>query len=325
MSNISKKKVLITGSGGFIFSNFIRKAIYEKHPYNLVSIDKVTRSNVLNNIYSNKNHQFYIGDISDDHFVNVIFEAERPDIIIHGAAESSVDASLKDPNIFIKSNVMGTQVLANAAIKWGAKQFLLISTDEVYGHLTSKDDSLWKEDAPMNPRNPYSASKASAELVIKAAHETHGLQYFITRSSNNYGPRQTHDKLIPRVIKCILENKPIPIYGEGKQLRNWMHVSDNCAGILKVLESGEINNTYNISSDEEYENVYVVNKICDIMGRGKDLITFIEDPRKNGHDFRYGVDSSKLKSLGWNAKTNFNDHGLESTINWYLSNQWFLK
>src|SRR5271155_114252 len=208
---MDKKKVLVTGSGGFILSNFIRMAIFEKKPYDFVSIDKVTKSSVLNNIYSNKNHEFYIGDIADDHFINVIFEYERPDIIIHGAAETFVDDSLIDPNKFIHSNVLGTQVLVNAAVKWGVKNFIYISTDEVYGQLLKESDPAWKEDAHMNPRNPYSASKAAGEFVVKAAGSSFGLNYCITRSCNNYGPRQTPEKFIPKIIKCILEDQKIPV------------------------------------------------------------------------------------------------------------------
>ena len=208
---MKKQKVLVTGSGGFILSNFMRKAIFEKKPYEFVSIDKVTKSSVLNNIYSNKNHSFYIGDIADEHFMNVVFEYERPDIIIHGAAETFVDDSLKDPNKFIHSNVLGTQVLVNTAIKWEVKNFIYISTDEVYGQLKSETDVAWTEESHLNPRNPYSASKAAGEFVVKAAGSSFGLNYCITRSCNNYGPRQTSEKFIPKVIKCIIEDQKIPI------------------------------------------------------------------------------------------------------------------
>lgn len=319
---MNKLKCLVTGSGGFIFSNFIRKAIYEKKPYEFVSIDKITKSSVLNNIYNNKNNSFYIGDIADDHFINVIFEYERPDIVINGAAESFVDDSLKDPNKFIHSNVLGTQVLVNASVKFGVKKFIQISTDEIYGHLTSENDPPWTEDSPFLPRNPYSASKASAEMIVMAAGSTFGLNYNITRSCNNYGPRQTPEKFIPKIIKCILDGEKIPVYGKGAQIRDWMHVYDNCAAILKVLESGEDNQIYNISANQEFSNIEVVNEICNIMGTGHSLISFVED--RKGHDFRYSIDCSKIKKLGWSSQIKFRD-GLRQAVEWYLTNKFFLR
>lgn len=318
-----KKKVLITGSGGFIFSNFIRKAMYEKQPYNFASVDKITKSTVLNNIYVNKDHAFYFGDITDSHFMNVLFEYERPDIVIHGAAESFVDASLKDPAIFINSNVLGTQVVINNCVKWNVERLIYISTDEVYGQLEKESDLPWTEDAPLNPRNPYSATKAAGELLVRAAQVSYGLTYNITRSSNNYGPRQTNEKLIPKVVKCILENEKIPLYGQGLQIRDWTHVWDNCGAILDVLNSGKPNETYNISANQEFTNIEVVQKICNAMGKGHDLISFIEDPRK-GHDFRYSIDSSKIKELGWKPGYKFLD-GIVETVGWYQKNSWFLK
>jgi len=233
------KKILITGTGGFIFSNFIRKAIFEKQPYHFISVDKVTKTSVLNNIYQNKHHTFYFGDVSDTHFINVLFEYERPDIVIHGAAESSVDASLADPNIFIQSNVMGTQVITNACVKWGVERLIYISTDEVYGQLKSESESSWTEESPLNPRNPYSASKAAGELIVRAASESYGLKYNITRSSNNYGPRQTCDKLIPKTIKSIVNNSPIEIYGAGLQIRDWTYVLDNCSALFSIINNGK--------------------------------------------------------------------------------------
>lgn len=322
------KKVLITGTGGFIFSNFVRKAIYDQvksddRSYKFISVDKVTKTSVLNNIYQNKNHTFYIGDISDPHFINVLFEYERPDVVIHGAAESFVDDSLKDPNKFIQANVLGTQVLVNAAVKWGVEKFIYISTDEVYGQLEKDTDASWTEESPLNPRNPYSASKAAGELVVKAASYSYGLNYNITRSSNNYGPRQTSEKLIPKAIKCILNNEKIPIYGQGLQIRDWTYVADNCNGIMTVLEKGKPNEIYNISANQEFTNIEVIQSICNVMESGHSLISFIKDPRQ-GHDFRYSVDCTKLKTLGWKPSYKFKE-GLADTIEWYQKNQWFLK
>ena len=314
-------KVLITGTCGFILGNFIRKAIYEKQPYSFVSIDKVSGN--ANALYSHKNHVFHVADIRDQHIIDKIFQFERPNIVIHGAAESFVDASLTDPNAFVTSNVLGTQVIINACVRHNVKRLIYISTDEVYGHLTSESDPPWNEEAPLNPRNPYSASKAAGELMVKAAHQSFGLIYNITRSSNNYGPRQTSEKLIPRAIKCILQGEKIPIYGQGLQIRDWTHVFDNCSALLTVLNQGKPNETYNISANQELTNIEVIQKICNAMGQGHDLISFVEDPRK-GHDFRYSVDSSKIRELGWKPNYKFRE-GIVDTVEWYKINQWFLK
>src|ERR1019366_7043986 len=258
----NKKKVLLTGSAGFICSNFIRKAIYEKQPYTFVSVDKITRKeNTLGNIYKNKDHPFYLADITDSHIIDIIFESEKPEIVINFAAETAVDNSLSNANLFITSNVLGTQVLINAALKYGVERFVQISTDEVLGHLTNENDLPWNEEALLNPRNPYSASKASAELLIKAAHQSHGLNYNITRSSNNYGPWQTSEKLLPKVIKCILNNESIPVFGTGSQIRDWTYVRDNNAAILAILEKGKLNETYNISANQEITNIELIQKV----------------------------------------------------------------
>lgn len=316
-------KILISGSAGFIFSNFIRKAIYNKYPYSFVSIDKVSGN--ANSLYSHKNHTFHIADIRDQHIVDKIFEFEKPDIVIHAAAESHVDYSLSRPNDFITSNVLGTQVMINACLKHDVQKMMYVSTDEVYGHLTSDTELPWTEDSPINPRNPYAASKAAGELLVKAAHQSHGLKYNITRSSNNYGPWQTTDKFMPKIIKSITHNEKIPIYGQGLQIRDWTHVFDNCAAVMTVLEKGIINETYNISANQEVSNIEMVQKICNIMSKGHDLIQhIIPDPRGNGHDFRYSVDSSKIRSLGWSPKFKLSE-GLDQCIEWYSMNQWMFR
>lgn len=324
---MSVKKVLITGSTGFIFSNFIRKIIYEsnrnreKYPYTVVSVDRVSGNPNL--VYANSNHKFHIADIRDQHVMDVIFNMERPDIVIHGAAETFVDYSLSDPNSFITSNVLGTQAIINACVKHNVERLIYISTDEVYGQLASETDKPWLEDAPLNPRNPYSASKAAGELLVKAAHNSHGLTYNITRSSNNYGPRQTPEKLVPKAIKCIDSGTKIPIYGQGLQIRDWTHVFDNCSAILTVLSSGQPNETYNISANQEFPNIEVIQSICNVMEKGHDLISFIEDPRR-GHDFRYAVDTTKIRNLGWKPGYKFKD-GIADTVEWYMKNKYFLK
>lgn len=316
------KKLLITGTNGFIFSNFVRKITYDKLPYKICSIDKITKGHP-NNIYQNKNHNFYIGNCADEHFIDVVFEHEKPDIVIHGAASSHVDDSIKNPNQFITDNVLATQVMVNAAVKHKVQKFIQVSTDECTGSLKQEDKAL-TEEAILNPRNPYSSSKASAELIVQAAHNTYGLAYNITRSSNNYGPRQTADKLIPKVIKCINNNEKIPVYGQGLQMREWTYVEDNCDAIIKVIEQGENNQIYNISSSQELHNIEIIQKICNIMGKGHDLIHhIIPDPRP-GHDFRYAISSEKIRKLGWSPKFSLTD-GLENTVQWYLNNKWMLQ
>jgi dTDP-glucose 4,6-dehydratase len=323
------KKVLVTGTCGFIFSNFIRKAIYEQNQkkqqdrlYTFVSVDRVT-ANTLNSMYWNKSHIFHPADIRDPHIMDIIFQFEKPDIVIHGAAETFVDSSLKDPNSFVTSNVLGTQVIINACIKHKVEKLIYISTDEVYGQLTGEHDPAWTEESPLNPRNPYSATKASGELMVKAAHHTHGLIYNITRSSNCYGPRQLPEKLIPKAIKCILDGEKIPIYGKGQQIRDWTYVGDNCAGLLTILANGAPNETYNISANQEFTNIETIQSLCNAMGKGHSLISFIEDPR-GGHDFRYSISTEKLQKLGWKPTVKFKD-GIKDTVQWYMDNQWFLK
>lgn len=319
-----KKKILLTGSAGFIAGNFIRKAIYDKTPYEFVSIDKITNSSVLNNIFINKSHQFYMNNICDAHSMDLIFQHHRFDYLIHYAASTHVDRSIESANDFIQDNIVGTQVLVDMCVKYGVK-LLAFSTDEVYGSLKNESDKSWTEDSPIAPNNPYAASKASAELLVQAAGKTHGLDYVITRSSNIYGPRQTADKLLPKVIKCVLDKKPIPVYGQGLQMREWLNVIDNADAILKILDNWKSGEIYNISMNQEFSNIEVIQEICNIMGSGYDLITFVED--RKGHDFRYSVDSSKIKSLGWKPKYKFKGpgQGLEATINWYKANQWFIR
>jgi dTDP-glucose 4,6-dehydratase len=323
------KKVLVTGSCGFIFGNFVRKAIYDqnqkKHQdrqYKFSSVDRVT-ANALNSMYWNKNHDFHVADIRDQHIIDVIFQLEQPDIVIHGAAETFVDTSLKDPNSFVTSNVLGTQVIINACLKHKVERMIYISTDEVYGQLTSESDPAWTEDAPLNPRNPYSAAKAAGELMVRAAHQTHGLIYNITRSSNCYGPRQLPEKLIPKAIKCIVNGEKIPLYGQGQQIRDWTYVADNCTAVMTVLDKGAPNEVYNISANQEFTNVETINLVCNAMNKGHDLISFIPDPR-GGHDFRYAIDTTKIRELDWKPTYKFKD-GIRDTVQWYLDNQWFLK
>lgn len=310
--------LLCSGAGGFIISNFVRRAIYNKFNYDLASIDKVQKGKALDNFYVNKNHRFYIGDVSDAHFVNVIFEIEKPDIVLHGSASTHVDNSITDACSFIKDNVMGTQVIIDACVKWGVKKLVYTSTDEVYGHLTNENEPSWTEESPTTPRNPYSASKLAGELLIKAAAETHGLKYNITRSCNNYGPRQTADKLIPKIIKNILNEEKVPIYGKGLNVRDWIHVNDNCDALMKIISEGKDNEIYNISAGQEFSNIEVFQEICNTLDKGWNLIEFTQD--RKGHDYRYSVDSTKLRNLGWKPEVKFKD-GIKSVVDWYSKNK----
>lgn len=318
---MTKKRLLITGNCGFIFGNFVRWLLNPRNPkseeYEVIGVDRVDGH--PNNLYLNKGHIFHPADIRDQQVMDRIFQYEQPDFVIHGAAQTYVDFSLTSPNDFITSNVLGTQVIINSCLKSKVK-LVFVSTDEVYGHFTSESDLPWKEDAPLNPRNPYSASKASGELLVRAAHQSHGLTFNITRSSNNYGLRQSTDKLIPKVIRCIVKEEKIPVYGQGLQIRDWLHVVDNCSAILSVLENGKPNETYNISSNQELSNIEMVQRICNIMGKGHALIEFVKD--RPGHDFRYAIDATKIKELGWKPQYKLRD-GLEPIISWYATNNWW--
>jgi dTDP-glucose 4,6-dehydratase len=320
---MQKKKVLVTGTAGFIFGNFIRKAIYEKYPYDLVSIDRLN-NNATNSLYWNKNHTFYIADICDKHIIDTIFKFEKPEIVIHAAASTHVDESIKDPNIFIHNNILGTQVIIDNCVKYKTERLVYVSSDEVYGALNTDTEESWKEDAPLNPRNQYSVTKAAGEMLVKAAHNAYGLTYNITRASNNYGPRQDCTKLLPKAIKCILDSEKIPIYGKGMQIREWLSVFDNCAAVLTILDKGKPNEVYNISSNQEYRNIEVVQDICNVLGKGHELISFISDPRNSAHDYRYSINCDKLKKLGWKPEKKFKEE-LKNTCNWYINNQWFLR
>ncbi len=318
---MSRPTLLVTGTLGFIFSNFVRRVQHLRLPYRLVCVDVCKNTNA-NNIYSNKHHTFYLGDVSDEHFIDTVFKIEQPDYIIHGAAESQVDQSIASARPFILSNVLGTQVMADAAVKHKVKSFLFMGTDEQYGHLTSEQQSGWKEDDVQQPRNPYSASKAAAELIVKAVHETHGLPYKIVRSCNNFGPRQSARNLIPLTIKSIMNKTPMGIYGEGRELREWIYVDDAVDAILKILESGKDNEAYNIGTGYEMSNLEMFQMIANAMGGGHDLLTFV--PNRKGHDFRYSVDTEKVKALPWEPKIKLKQ-GIEMTCGWYKNNSWFFK
>lgn len=306
-------KILITGTLGFIFSNFIRTIIDQEPDTQFVCIDKCIEKYSLHNIFDHPRHKFYFGDCADPLFIDNIFNIEKPDYVIHGAASSFVDDSIKSAPEFTYNNIQGTQVMIDASLRYDVKKFLFISTDEVYGQFTTSYGS-WDENDPINPRNPYSASKASAELMVKSAGSTHKLPYLITRSCNNYGPRQPPRNLLPRIICNLLNNVEIPIHGDGKNIREWIYVDDNCSAIMKVLKEGTLGEIYNIGTNIEVNNLNMVEIVSNKLNI-KPNIKFIED--RKGHDFRYSVDCSKIKTLGWSYKTEFYE-GINKSIEWYL-------
>ena len=308
--NKSIKKVLITSSSDMLFSSFIRAAIYEKQPYKFISIDNMTKHN-LTNYYINKDHPFYYGDTSDVNFLDVIFEIEKPDIVIHGSVESN------DKHIL--NNITSTQTIIDASLKYGVEKIIFVSNDKVYGSLEDDTEKSHLETDPYNPNNLFSASKAAGELLIKAA----GIKYNIIRLANCYGARQRKEKLIPKAIQSILNNEKIVLSGQGSKVRDWIYVKDAYLAILTILQSAAPNETYNISSNNEFSVIEVIHKICNVMEKGHELISFIPYPTPKS-DFRRGLDNNKLKALGWKPQFKFSD-GLKETKDWFQNNQWWYK
>ncbi|SCB02567.1 dTDP-glucose 4,6-dehydratase [Bacillus mycoides] len=313
-------KLLITGGAGFIGSNFIRYMLKKYPQYQIVNVDLLTYAGNLSNIKdiaSNQNYRFIKGDISNEIFIEKLFKKEKFDYVLNFAAESHVDRSIKNPHIFVQTNILGTQALLHSAYKAKVKKFVQISTDEVYGTLSQTD--AFTEHSIIAPNSPYSASKASADLMVRAYHETYGLPMNITRCSNNYGPYQFTEKLIPLIITLALNNKDIPLYGDGLHIRDWLHVEDHCVAIDLVLHGGRDGHIYNIGGDNEYTNLDIVQKILKFLNKDQSQITFISD--RLGHDRRYAMDSTKLKKeLSWKPQYLFND-GLTQTIKWYIDNR----
>jgi dTDP-glucose 4,6-dehydratase len=315
-------KILITGGAGFIGSNFVRYML-DTHPdYELLNLDSLTYCGNLENlrgVEENPSYTFIKGDITDK---DLVFDVvEDVDYIVNFAAESHVDRSIDDPAIFVKSNVMGTQVLLDAALNLGVEKYIQISTDEVYG--TLGEEGYFTETTPLAPNSPYSASKAAADLMVRAYHETFKLPINITRCSNNYGPYQFPEKLIPLMISNALEDKALPVYGDGLHVRDWLHVHDHCTAIDLVLHQGRDGGVYNIGGNNEKQNMELVKLILKILDKPESLITSVED--RKGHDRRYAIDSSKIqKELGWKPKYTF-ETGITETIQWYLDHQDWLE
>lgn len=336
----TKKTIIITGGAGFIGSHVVRRFVQNYPEYKIINFDKLTYAGNLANlsdIEDEPNYQFVRGDITEEAVVGRLFEQEKPDGIIHLAAESHVDRSISNPLDFVQTNVVGTVVLLNAAVKQakaersteregkGGVRFYHISTDEVYGSLGA--EGLFTEDTPYDPHSPYSASKASSDHFVRAYHDTYGLDTVLSNCSNNYGSHHFPEKLIPLAINNIKNNKPIPVYGKGVNVRDWLWVEDHARAIDLVFHEGKSGETYNIGGNNEWKNIDLIRLLCQIMdrklgrlqGTSEDLITFVED--RAGHDLRYAIDASKIRTqLGWQPTLGF-EEGLEKTVDWFLANQ----
>ncbi|MDI6818631.1 MAG: dTDP-glucose 4,6-dehydratase [Methanothermobacter thermautotrophicus] len=310
------EKILVTGGAGFIGSNFIRYMLQE-HPYHIINLDALTYCGNLENlrgVEDDPRYTFVRGSITDRKLVDGIIK--DVDAVINFAAESHVDRSIEDPEIFIRTNILGTQTLLEASRRHGVERFIQISTDEVYG---SAEKGYFTEETPLAPNSPYSASKASADLMVRAYHRTYGLPVNITRCSNNYGPYQFPEKLIPLMITNALENKPLPVYGDGMNVRDWIHVLDHCRAVDLVLHRGRVGEVYNIGGNSERRNIEIVELIVRELGRDESLIRFVED--RPGHDRRYAIDASKIRNeLGWRPLYSF-EEGIRETIRWYIDNR----
>ncbi len=316
-------KIIVTGGAGFIGSNFIFYMLNKYADYQIICIDSLTYAGNLSTLYSvmsNPNFNFVKSSITDRDAVYNIFEKEHPDIVVNFAAESHVDRSIDNPAIFLETNVLGTQILLDACCKYGIKRYHQVSTDEVYGDLPLNSPNLFfTEETPIHASSPYSASKASADLLVQAYYRTYQLPVTISRCSNNYGPYHFPEKLIPLMIVNALKDKKLPVYGTGANIRDWLYVEDHCNAIDLIIHNGTVGEIYNIGGHNEKANIEVVKIICKKLGKPESLITYVAD--RKGHDMRYAIDPSKIHNeLGWSPKTKFED-GIEKTINWYLENR----
>lgn len=312
-------KLLVTGGAGFIGSNFVLYMLREHPEYQIINVDALTYAGNLENlkaIEGNLNHTFVKADIADIATMDRLV-ADGVDVIVNFAAESHVDRSILEPEIFVKTNVVGTQVLLDVAKKYNITKFVQVSTDEVYGSLG--ETGLFTEETPITPNSPYSASKAGGDLLVRAYHETFGLPVNITRCSNNYGPFQFPEKLIPLIISRSLANEALPVYGDGLNIRDWLYVEDHCSAIDLVIHEGKNGEVYNIGGNNERTNIHIVKTILEQLGKPESLIKYVED--RLGHDRRYGIDPTKIMNeLGWKPKHNF-ETGIKETIQWYLDNK----
>ena len=315
--------ILVTGGAGFIGSNFIFYML-NKYPYSrIVCVDKLTYAGNLSTLESalkNPQFRFVKADICDKKAIDKIFNEERPDVVVNFAAESHVDRSIENPQVFLETNIIGTSVLMDACKKYEVKRFHQVSTDEVYGDLPlDRPDLLFTEQTPLHTSSPYSSSKAAADLLVMAYHRTYGLPVTISRCSNNYGPYQFPEKLIPLMIANCLADKPLPVYGQGLNVRDWLYVEDHCKAIDLIIHEGKSGEIYNIGGHNEMRNIDIVKLILKELGKDKSLITYVTD--RKGHDQRYAIDPTKIHNeLGWLPETMFKD-GIKKTIKWYLDNK----
>lgn len=312
------KKVLVTGGAGFIGSNFLHYVLAHRD-YDLCNLDALTYAGNLENLRSiedDERYRFFKADIADAEAVDETLRQAKPDCIVHLAAESHVDRSVQDARPFVTTNLLGTQVLIDAAMRHGVERFVHVSTDEVYGSLGP--EGRFSEDSPIQPNSPYSASKAGSDFLVRAAHHTHGFDTRITRCSNNYGPYQFPEKLIPLMVANAMDGEPLPVYGDGQNVRDWIHVEDHCRGILTVLEDGVAGEVYNLGGNAERSNIDVVRRLLELVGKGEELIRFVKD--RPGHDQRYAIDGAKVeRELGFTPNWTFED-GLAATVQWYRDN-----
>lgn len=315
--------IIVTGGAGFIGGNFIHYYLQEYPEDRIVCIDKLTYAGNLSTlapVMDNPNFRFCKLDICDRDGVFTLFEEEKPDVVVNFAAESHVDRSIEDPGIFLQTNIIGTSVMMDACRKYGNVRYHQVSTDEVYGDLPlDRPDLFFTEETPIHTSSPYSSSKAGADLLVLAYHRTYGLQVTISRCSNNYGPYRFPEKLIPLMIANCLNDKPLPVYGEGLNVRDWLYVEDHCKAIDLIVRTGRIGEVYNVGGHNEMRNIDIVKLIIKELGKSEDLITYVTD--RKGHDLRYAIDPTKIHNeLGWLPETKFQD-GIKKTIAWYLENR----
>lgn len=315
--------IIVTGGAGFIGSNFIFYMIKKHSDYRIICLDKLTYAgnlSTLNPVMDNTNFSFVKMDICDRENVYKLFEDEKPDIVVNFAAESHVDRSIEDPEIFLKTNIIGTAVLMDACRKYGVKRFHQVSTDEVYGDLPlNRPDMYFTEDTPLHTSSPYSSSKAAADLLVLSYYRTYGLPVSISRCSNNYGPYQFPEKLIPLMIINALNDSDLPVYGDGLNVRDWLYVEDHCKAIDLIITEANVGAIYNIGGHNEMKNIDIVKLICNDLNKPESLIKYVTD--RKGHDKRYAIDPTKIKNdLGWYPETKFED-GIKKTIKWYLDNE----
>jgi len=313
-------KILVTGGAGFIGSNFIRHLMSSHPGYKIVNVDTLTYAGNLDNlrgIDTDLRYTFVKGDICDSNLINTILEKHEIDTIVHFAAESHVDRSIADASVFVRTNVLGTHTLLDAARRHAIRKFIHISTDEVYGSIP---EGSFKETDILTPSSPYSSSKAGSDLLALSYFTTYNLPVIVTRCTNNFGPYQYPEKLIPLFVTNLIDGKKVPVYGTGKNIRDWIHVNDHCRAVDFLLHKGKTGEIYNIGGGSEKTNLEITEKILELLRKDESMIEYVTD--RPGHDFRYSLDCSKLRSLGWKPGYSF-EEGLQDTVTWYMQNEWW--